>query len=202
MNIKSDALFQWTSSTYPPVNSHFDKISISELSKKHEGTYYLTVSSGQCETKRDSVVIKVTNPPATAPCSPATNSVTFDGIPDAGPFSVTESYDVSFQTRKLEGYYQLHYPDLTIIFHQYWKDIEPEDGEYKLVHVSETSNRDDPYVINITTLYQSIYFTSLGKAYVSHPNGKLTVTFCDAEFSGDNGSNFFKTSGSGSITRP
>jgi hypothetical protein len=196
------ALFGWTHSQMPNELSSGPELHFTNIEKKHEGWYYLSVSYPECTTHFDSIYITVKNKPGTAPCTPANNTVTFSSIPDLDPASVSWRFDNSWNRKSLVARGPFGYPDLDIYFNAYWNTREPEDGEYNVVSMSATGGYP-PYTVFISATYTSIYFqSSAGKVYVSHQNDKIQATFCNVELSGSNGGPSYKTTASGKLTAP
>jgi hypothetical protein len=196
------ALFTWNQGTNPNTISGNHIVFIYPCSKANEGWYYLNVSFPDCAAKQDSVYISVKNKPATAPCSPVNNTVSFSYLPDINAISVTWSMDGTYNRKKLRGVSASALPDLNVYFNLYWNTSEPEDGEYDVAGESTLSN-SDPYSVHITSLYSSIFFRSnSGKLYVTHVNGKMQVKFCGVNLSGTNGSTSFNSTATGMLTAP
>ena len=196
------ALFSWHQGTNPNHISGDQFVFIYPCSKANEGWYYMSVSYPDCAANLDSVYISVKNRPATAPCSPANNTVSFSSMPDINVNTVTWALDVNFNRKKLRGVYTSGYPDINIYFNLYWNTAEPEDGEYN-VGGESTLGDSYPYTVHISSLYSGIPFrSSSGKLYVSHLNGKLQIKFCGVNLSGTNGSTSFNSTATGMLTAP
>ncbi len=201
-NIIPTGLYRWSQSNQPNDISNDATVFISSCTKNDEGWYYLNVSYPECASPHnDSVYITVINRPATAPCSPAANTVSFSSIPDIN-VSCSFGIDPSWGIKTLSGYYAMGYPDFNIYFNPYWNSKEPEDGEYNLSHTI-TFDDYDPYSVFIASTYSSIYFQANdGKVYVTHKNGKLQVTFCNINLSGEWGGTGYNTTATGNLTAP
>lgn len=197
------ALFIWDRNNNPNSISGNAGVFIYPCSKSDEGWYYLHISYPDCAANHDSVYISVKNRPATPPCSPANNTVSFSSIPNINLSSVTWGIDINFNRRKLRGYFASGYPDLTIYFNLYWNTKEPEDGEYDVAGESILSD-NIPYTVHVTSSYSNIIFRSnSGKVYISHVNGKIQAKFCGINLSATNGaSTFITTTATGSMTLP
>jgi hypothetical protein len=177
-------------------------LTIYDCKKSDQGWCYFAISYPDCTSNFDSVYITVKNKPVTAPCTPAENQVTFDAIPDIQLTSVVWSVDPTLSLKKLRGTYSFGYPDITILFHPFWRNAEPEDGAYGITSIP-TVDDNGPYTVYITSLYESIQFVGgSGKVYVSHVNGKIRVQFCNVPFSGSNGAQTFRMTATGSIKAP
>ncbi len=87
--IPTISLFSWRHSQMPNELSSGPELNFSNIGKKHEGWYYLNVSYPECMSHNDSIYIAVKNKPATAPCTPVNNTVTFSSIPELVPASVS-----------------------------------------------------------------------------------------------------------------
>jgi hypothetical protein len=195
------ALFTWTSSAMPNTLSGDQSLFIYPCSKSDQGWYYLDVSYPACAQDYDSVYITVINDTASAPCAPATNSVTFSSIPNIS-FTTSWGLDPDFNCRNLSASVAPGYPDFNVYFDFYWNTVEPEDGPYT---ISSTITFDDnnPYSVFIASTYSSIYFQAdPGTVYVSHVNGKLQVTFCNLNLEGDLGSTAYNTTATGNLSAP
>jgi hypothetical protein len=196
------ALYTWFRDINSNTISGDGFLVIYPCTKGDEGWYYLNISYPDCAYKNDSVYVAIHNPPATAPCSPAANTVSFSSIPNINVSSTTFGLDADFNCKKLYADYGGGYPDFSIYFEFYWNDKEPEDGAYD---ISNTITFDDnnPYSVFISSLYSSVYFQAdPGKVYVSHVNGKLQVTFCNITLSGDLGSAPYTTTATGNLDAP
>jgi hypothetical protein len=196
------SLFTWSRGSSSNFNSNDPSIFIYPCTKADEGWYYLDVSYPDCNDDNDSVYISVINRAVTPPCTPTTNTVTFSAMPDIS-FTTSLGIDASYNCKDLkaddtpEGY-----PDFDVYFSPYWNNTEPEDGEYS---ISSTLTFDDgnPYEVYIASTYESVYFQSQpGTVYVTHTNGKLTVTFCNLTLSGDLGGSLFTSTAQGNLTAP
>jgi hypothetical protein len=196
------ALYEWTHGDNSNDVSTTQGLFIYPCSKNDEGWYYLAVSYPDCAPHFDSVYINVINAPATAPCSPANNSVSFSAIPNISFPSTTFAYDPDYNCKKLYGYYGNGYPDFNMYFEFYWNDKEPEDGAYS-ISSTITFMDDNPYTVFIASTYSSIYFQAdPGTVYISHVNGKLHATFCNLTLEGDLGGPAYTTTASGEISAP
>jgi hypothetical protein len=192
------ALYIWSHGDNPTMISNDEDLDINFAEKSDEGWYYLSVSYPDCASHVDSIYLSVTNKPATAPCSPTNNTVTFSSIPDLSPATVSWSYNSSWNRRVLAADGSLGYPDFNIFFNTYWDTTEPEDGEYSVTTMSATDEYP-PYTVYISSLYSSILFQAgSGKVYVSHVDGKLRVTFCDISLTGST----YSITASGMLTAP
>ncbi|HTE24345.1 hypothetical protein [Flavitalea sp.] len=200
--LATSALYIWHLGENPNTISGGPGYFNPAVSKRDQGWYYLSVGNGDCPSQFDSIYIKVINLPAVAPCSVVTNTASFSSIPDIQFSSVTVERDGLYGRRTMTGYYGPGYPNLNIHFNMYWDFLEPEDGIYTIESSTALSDYN-PYSIYISSKYSEVVFSSgPGKAYVTHVNGKLTVTFCDIEFVGTWGINTYKTTGSGMMTAP
>jgi len=196
------ALFEWFRDIDPSSISGDNTLFIYPCKKSDEGWYYVSISYPDCASKVDSVYIAVHNPPATAPCSPATNTISFSSIPSVNVGSTSWGMDVDWNCKNLSAPGSGGYPDFNIYFQYYWNDKEPEDGAYD---ISNTITFDDgnPYSVFMSSTYSSIYFqANPGKVYVSHVNGKIQVTFCNIVFSGSLGGPTYTTSATGNLSAP
>lgn len=196
------ALFSWSQGSNPNSISGSQNLFIYPCSKANEGWYYMSVSYPECASNLDSVYISVKNKPATAPCNPANNTVSFSSMPNITVSSVTWAMDLNYNRKRMRGYYASGYPDISIYFNLYWNTKEPEDGEY-YVGGESTLSDSDPYSVHISSIYSSILFRSnSGKLYVTHVNGKLQVKFCGVNLSGTNGSSSFNSTATGTLMAP
>src|SRR5882724_4003396 len=194
--------FSWRKANGPYDISNTNEVSISYCEKSDEGWYYLSVSNSDCTTHYDSVYISVINKPATAPCTPANNTVTFSSIPSISFTAATWGMDGTWNCKNLHGYQSFGYPDINIYFYYYWNTREPEDGEYSIAS-GIAFPEGLTYSVFLATTYSSVYFQPTGgKVYVSHVNGKIQVSFCSVPFSGDLGGPAFTTTATGKLTAP
>jgi hypothetical protein len=201
-SVKPEAFFSWRKKDGPSDASNSPTLNISSCTKYDEGWYYLVVSNPDCTTRIDSVYIAVLNKPATAPCTPSNNTVSFSSIPGITFSKASFGIDPSWNCKTLTGYQALGYPDINVYFNYYWNSREPEDGEYSIAS-TPTFSDNNLYTVLITSLYSSIYFQARpGKVYVSHVNGKLQVTFCSLTLSGSLGGPTYTTTATGRITAP
>jgi hypothetical protein len=201
-SLATSGLYQWTLNNNPNTVSGTTQIYNGSVTKADEGWYHLTVSHPDCAFIQDSVFIPVLNRPEISPCKPAVNTATFSNMPSAQFLSVTYGRDPDFGTRSIGGYYANGYPDLKIHFNHYWDAKEPEDGAYSVSHFTSLTEFN-PYSVHMQVKYGDILFSATtGKAYVSHTNGKITVTFCGVDFSGSYSGTAFKSNGTGSISAP
>ena len=201
--LATTALYLWSLGDNPNLISSVPTVFIYECDKGDEGWYRLSISHPDCKSNNDSVFISVKNKPATAPCNPANNSVTFSAMPDINFGSVTFAIDNVYARKNLKGHTAFGYPDLNIYFNLYWNKEEPEDGEYSIGNALSLSDFA-PYTVYMTTKYSDILFNAAltGKVYVSHVNGKLQAKFCDIDFSGSYGGIVYRSKATGTITAP
>jgi hypothetical protein len=196
------SLFNWNFGDNPNSISGGPTVFIYPCSKYDEGWYYLSVSYPDCASHNDSVYISVINKPATAPCTPTNNTVSFSAIPNISFSTTSWTMDPDFNCKLLNGYYAYGYPDFNIYFNFFWNNKEPEDGEYNISNTI-TFDDNDPYSVFIASNYSDIYFeANPGKVYVSHVNGKISVTFCSLTLIGDNGGPSYTTTAIGALTAP
>jgi hypothetical protein len=197
-----DGFYSWHQSQALNEISTSPQVSVDYCTKYDEGWYYLALSNPDCTSRYDSVYITVKNKPVTPPCSPANNGVSFSSIPSISFSSTTWAMDPTWNCRNLRGYQGAGYPDINIYFNTYWNTREPEDGEYSVASTL-TFPDNNLYTIFFASTYSSVYFQAQpGKAYVTHTNGKLQVTFCGLTFSGSLGGPSFTTTATGKLTAP
>lgn len=199
-----NGFYSWRHSVMPNDISLGVGYYTSYATKTQQGWYYLTISNPDCNlTVHDSIYLEVLNKPADAPCDPENNKASFSAIPDISFANATYEIDYTWNRRVIRGYQSFGYPDINVYFHPYWLDKEPEDGEYTVSTGGMAFGSENVYEVFITSLYNSIFFQPRGgKAYVTHVNGKLRVTFCDVELSGSIGGPVYVTSVTGKLTAP
>jgi hypothetical protein len=178
-------------------------VTIYPCSKNDEGWYYLNVSYPDCASMNDSIYITVTNNPVAPACTTGENVAIFSSIPNINFTTTTWGLDPDYNTRVLHGETSASEQDLNIYFNPYWNTVEPEDGAYNIYNQLDYYNSDDKYAVYINSNYDDMLFqASPGKVYVTHENQKLKVTFCSTSLNGDDGSESFTTTVTGSITAP
>lgn len=199
-----DGFYNWRHSVMPNDVSLGTGYRTDYTTKTQQGWFYLSINNVECNTTvYDSIYIQVINRPADAPCDPANNTASFSSIPDISFSSATYEIDYSWNRKVIRGYQSFGYPDINVYFHPYWLDKEPEDGEYTVSTGGMGFGSENVYEVFITSLYSSIFFQPQGgKAYLTHENGKLRVTFCNIQLSGDLGGAAYTTSVSGRLTAP
>ena len=193
--------YTWRHSKMPNDISLDEDYYTDYATKINEGWYYLTISNPDCETLHDSIYIEVINEPVDAPCDPSNNTASFSSIPDIAFSTATYGIDYTWNRRYIGGYQSFGYPDINVYFHPFWLEQEPEDGEYTVATGGMAFGSENVYEVFITSLYSSIFFQPTGgKAYVTHVNGKLQVTFCGVELTGSIGGPVYKTTVTGRLT--
>lgn len=202
VSLEVDGFYYWRHSQMPNDISNDADYYTDYATKTNQGWYYLTISNSDCETLHDSIYIEVLNKPADAPCDPANNTASFSSIPDIAFTDATYAIDYTWNRKYIGGYQSFGYPDINLYFHPYWLDKEPEDGEYTIATGGMAFGSENVYEVFITSLYSSIFFQPRngGKAYVTHVNGKLRVTFCNIELSGSLGGPVYTTTVTGRLT--
>ena len=177
-------------------------LTVSSCSKYNSGVIYLNAYSNDCGAVHDSVNITVTNKPVTAPCTTFIDSIRFSTIPSTS-YTATKSYDLSFNKEKLEGssVRGWYYPSFRVMFNDYWTGKEPEDGIYVTSAYETLTNIPSVYSVHVSSLYNSIYYSSkdYDTVYVSHVNNKLSISFCNVNLSGSDGSTTFRTTAKGNL---
>jgi hypothetical protein len=152
------------------------------------GWYYVRLSAmnSNCE-KIDSVFVNVTMPQGTAPCSLATNSISYSNMGTSPISSVQKT--VSQGVKMLVAHSSSG--DVSLQFHPYWQNAEPIDGVYDITTNAIRSQTDNgAHEIYMSAVASSIFFqgnTAGQKVYISHVNGKLQAKFCNISMSGNNG---------------
>ena len=182
-----DGNYTWYQGQYSGIISSSTMCTVSYCNKSNSGWYYLTVTNTECNNSgRDSIYINVINNPDSAACSPTDNTISFSSIPDIAFTNPTWGIDPNYNIKLMRGYQDIGYPDLGVYFDSYWNTHEPEDGAYNIAGLYDLSSTgSDVYRVAIKSLYSSIDFASnSGKVYVSHPGGKMRVTFCSIPMSG------------------
>lgn len=197
------ALLQWwrEGGGPAPLSDGYEFV-ITYCDKGDEGWYFFNASYPDCNSNTDSVYIAIRRNPTPPPCNPSHNKVDFSHLPEVEATSVEwEANAIGGKRLTLTGPFR--YPDFTIEFNRFWKDKEPEDGEYELGNVTSL-NDFDPYTVYVRSLYTGIIFegNNGGKIYITHENGKLVATFCDISLSGSNGHMLFTTTARGAIKAP
>ena len=203
-NITPDGNYSWYQSQSLGVISTGTSYYVSYCDKSNSGWYYLNVSNSDCNNVgRDSVLINVINKPDSAPCTPTNNTASFSSIPSISFSSPSWGLDPNYSIKLMRGYQDMYYPDINVYFDNYWNTHEPEDGAYSMAGLFDlSSGGSDVYRVAIQSLYSSIQFAAdSGKVYVSHPGGKMCVTFCNIPMSGYWG-NTVNTVVSGKMTAP
>jgi len=204
VNDEVDGFYSWRHSSIPNDLSLGTGFHTDYATKTYQGWFYLSVNNVECnETVHDSIYIEVINKPAVAPCDPANNTANFSSIPDISFSTATYAINYSYNRKYIGGYKSYGYPDINVYFHPYWLDKEPEDGAYTVATGSIAFGSENVYEVFITSIYSSIFFQPQGgKAYVTHVNGKLQVTFCDVPLRGDLGGAPYTTTVTGKLTAP
>jgi hypothetical protein len=192
-----DAMYFWSG----PDNfqSYDQNNTISDIDYTQMGWYYLNVTAQECSsTAFDSVYVNVAFPQGTPSCSLTNNVVTFDGLPDQD-FTSGVSLDLPAGDYTLEG--SSDAGDITIILNPYWLNSQPADGVYQTTSIQSFDYTNIGQIF-ISDVNSDIYFVAAPNkpVYVSHVNGKLQISFCDINFSGDNGQQSFTVSTSGRVT--
>ena len=195
------SLYNWSRGPNSNLTWTDPQVFIYPCSKRDEGWYYLNVSYPECAYKNDSIFIAVLNQPVTPPCSPADNTVSLSSLSDLSFGSTSYGLDPSFNCKLLSGNGG-GYPVFNIYLNAFWNNREPEDGAYNIRNQLDF-NESDPYSVYMNTSYSGVLFqANPGKVYVTHVNGKLTVSFCSITMSGNLGGPSFSTSGTGAIVAP
>lgn len=165
---------------------------------KHEGWYYVHVSSPDCTSRTDSVYIDVKLLQGTPSCTAAANTTTYSNLFDDSYSSVKKRIDAGTSLLMLDAYLP---SNMQVFFHPYWRTKEPEDGIYTTVNTQTFDQFDYNYnKVFISTTKSSIYWSSQASqtVYISHTGGKLQVRFCSLKLSGYNGTSYV-TSASGNL---
>jgi hypothetical protein len=177
-------VFQWNG---PGVNltNQSATLNVDNIKLSQSGIYYCNKANSDCNTSiGDSIVINVKLKQETPPCSPTNNVVTCSNIPNATFTSVTKSFGGTFNTINMYASGTFGYPVFTVLFNSYNGNTEPKDGTYTTTEGQSFNVLQEPNEISISFLYASNFYHCRKdkKAYVTHVNGKLQVTFCDLEF--------------------
>ena len=165
---------------------------------KHEGWYYVHVSSPDCTSRTDSVYIDVKLLQGTPSCTVTANTAIYSNLFDDSYTSVKKHIDAGTSLLMLDAYLP---SNMQVFFHPYWRTKEPEDGIYTTVNTQTFDQFDYNYnKVFISTTKSSIYWSSQASqtVYVSHTGGKLQVRFCSLKLSGYNGTSYV-TSASGNL---
>ena len=173
------ANFNWTGKKYEGT-----------ATLKNRGMYYLNISNVDCESKNDSVYIKVKLPQGVAPCTPTLNVATYNNLANDSYTTIVKGIESSYNQFALSC---SGVGNLRVLFHQEWKTKEPEDGIYTTISSPSFGQIDYEYnKVFVTTTKSSIFWSSQPdqKVYVSHVNGKLQIKFCDLIMSGSNGTSY------------
>ena len=182
--------YTWTGPNNFSTTRAKDSVIYADL--KNEGWYYLYVANQDNSCKKyDSVYVDIKLQQGTAPCSITANTTDYSNL---GGDTYTYIYkDVDRTYSQKELYAWSSFTNITIYFHTYWRDKEPEDGIYTTYNNPLFDQSDIGYnQVFITTTKSSIYWSSRTgqNVYVSHVNGKLQVKFCNITMSGYNGTSY------------
>jgi len=167
------------------LTNQSNTLTIDDIKLSQSGIYYCNKANSDCNSSvSDSIVIDVKLKQETAPCSPTNNVVTCSNIPSATFSSVSKSYGGTFNTISMYANGAYGYPVFTVLFNSYNGNTEPKDGTYTTTDRQVFDMLQEPNEISISFLYASYFYHCRpgNKAYVSHVNGKLQVTFCGLEF--------------------
>jgi hypothetical protein len=197
--IGDNVFYKWSG----PNNFDFQsaKDSIMEAQLANEGWYYMYVFNpdGSC-SKSDSTFVDVVLQKGAAPCSITANTTEYNNQATDTYTYIKKYIDPSYSQKVLAA--SGSFTNLTIFFHGYWRNTEPEDGIYNTYNNPLFDQSDLGYnQVFITTTKSSIYWSSHTgqKVYVSHVGGKLQVKFCAITMSGSNGQSY-TTIASGNVT--
>lgn len=179
-------MYHWTGPNL--FTSQYADNTIDPAELHHEGWYYLHLSNSSCEAKFDSIYIDVKLAQATPPCNAPNNTAEYSNLFDDTFSNVRKRTDATTSRKILIG--TGSGSDLTVYFHQYWDNKEPEDGLYKTTNVLSFSGKYNQ--VYVSTVKQSIFFSSheSQNVYVSHVNGKLKVQLCNLPMGGYNGTSY------------
>lgn len=172
--------------------SQYTENSITYVNLENEGWYYATVTNDECGATTDSVYIDVKLVQGSPSCTLANNTTSYSNLNDDSFTSVQKHIESTLSLLSLEGSGGL-YSKLTIYFHPFWRDAEPEDGIYYTTNVPLFDQVDMNYnKVFVTTTKESIYWASAEgqKVYISHVGSKLQVRFCDLTMGGNNGNSY------------
>ena len=180
----SNDVFQWNG---PKTNltNQSSVLRIDDIKLSQSGIYYCNKGNADCNSSiGDSIVINVQLKQETPPCTPANNTMTSSGVPGETFSYVNKSFDATFNAITMYANGPYGYPPFTIVFNSYNGNVEPRDGTYTTTEGYSFNVLQEPNEISISFIYASTFIHCLPgkKAYVSHVNGKLQVTFCDLEF--------------------
>ena len=111
-------------------------------------------------------------------------AMTSSGVPGETFSYVTKSLDATFGAVTIQANGPYGYPPFTIVFNSYNGNVEPRDGVYTTTEGYTFTPLQEPNEVSISFIYASTFIHCLPgqKAYVSHVNGKLQITFCNLEF--------------------
>ncbi|HMG81957.1 MAG TPA: hypothetical protein VK559_02895 [Ferruginibacter sp.] len=188
--------YEWEGPDY--FQSYYRNNTISEADYSNAGWYYVNASSNGCNSVFDSVYVNVTIPQGSPSCSLTNNYVSFTGVANDQSFTSGLSYNTTegytLQGGSANG-------DITIILSTHWYSIEPEDGVYTTIS-DQTFGDGEIDNIFISDVNSDILFTAAPGAsvYVSHVAGKIQISFCSLNMSGNDGVTEYYTVASGRAT--
>jgi len=186
--------YQWASSSNASHLSaeYSDRLTLTPVEIRQSGWYYCNASKPGCNPVNDSIYINVQYDQGKPGCSLTNNLITNTaGAPDFNAYSVTKTYDVSYNAITITAYAGIGYPEYQFVFNSYNGNTEPKDGIYCTTSIAAFDPLQDADLINMNCLYGFYYFTSDDgqKIYVSHVNGKLRVSMCDLKADDTSGAN-------------
>ncbi len=180
-------IYHWDGPDLHELNQN-ENLLLTDLKVSQRGWYYCTAENPDCNTAlTDSFYLDVRLVQEEAACTPATNTVTGNAIPDVVFNQMIKGLDPTYNGLALQGYAGVGYPEVEVMFNSYNGNAEPEDGVYTTVGVQVFDPFDEPNAISVSFIYASTYFHSVEnqQVYVKHVNGKLQAVFCDMLFSSD-----------------